>query len=648
MATTAPWILGVSTGWHNGAACLCRGTEIVVAIQEERLTRIKRAPIQPESRSMAVDYCLSAAGIGPGHLDLVVDCRIPRTAIEPELPLDTLCGGSLRAETIRIPHHLGHAFSVFGTSGFEAATVLVIDGSGSYASHLAPWERSAAGECADTDVEHLSVYHMAADELVCLEKHVADMSYLASVTPDRMPTFRSLGHMFSAAAHQIFGDFLEAGKVMALAPCGVATLPPDAFCTYDGRQLSFVDIVPAAFQHGDRWPRREREYADLAASVQAALESVLAEFVRHLPTRENLCYAGGVALNSVANHAVLRRAGFRDLFVIPAAEDSGTAIGAAYYGLRQLSGKTLSRRLRRDGLGRTYRSDEVHATIARMPAVATQSSDDAIGRCVDLLCEGRIVGWFQGGAEFGPRALGHRSILCDPRRPDAKDVLNARVKHRESFRPFAPAVLAEHASRWFELAAPTHLTEFMLEVCRFQSDAGNIDVPAVKHVDDSGRLQTVTADANPRFHALIDAFYRRTGVPMIVNTSMNVMGEPIVESPRDALGVLLFTGIDALVIEDCVVERAAWITSVLDLVPSTTAQTAAILDGQHAIGVGRIPPTQLRQLHTVLGGIDGRSSFRALLDALPAFQGDAPAQAAVVRQLFRYRLVDFVVPVAAA
>jgi carbamoyltransferase len=642
MSHSAPWILGLSTGWHNGAACLCRGSEIVVAMQEERLTRFKRAAIQPESRSLAVSYCLDAAGITSRDLALIVDCRIARTASEPAPGVERLFIEPPRAEVLHIPHHLGHAMSVFATSGFEAATVMVIDGSGSYAQQLTSEERAVASPCADTDVEHLSVYHIAHDELYCLEKHMSDVSYLAQITGDHMPTFRTLGHMFGAAAHQIFGDFLEAGKVMALAPCGTATFPADQFVTFDGRTFQFSERVPIRFPHGDRWPSRQQEYADLAASTQAALESALSQFVRHLPKTERLCYAGGVALNSVANHTVLRRAGFRDLFIIPAAEDSGVAIGAAYYGLRHLTGRTPSRRLRTDALGRSYSNAEVDDAVADMPAVVTRPTGDVIARCADLLCDGRIVAWFQGGAEFGPRALGHRSILCDPRRPDAKEVLNFRVKHRESFRPFAPAILAEQASRWFDTDGPNHLTDFMLEICQFRETGSANGVPAVTHVDNSGRLQTVTAEGNRRFHALIEAFYERTGVPMIVNTSMNVMGEPIVESPRDALGVLLFTGIDTLVIEDRVIERSESLTSVLQLVPSRTAFANDILQGRETVGIARIPLSQLEELRVVLDGIDGtRPMIEVLRDAVPRLEDSARAQTDVACRLFRYGMIDF-------
>lgn len=251
---------------------------------------------------------------------------------------------------------------------------------------------------------------------------------------------------------------------------------------------------------------------------------------------------------------------------MPAAEDSGTAVGAAYHGLWSLAGMR-NRRLVRDSAGRTYSPQEIDKALQATPSIAAHRPRDVVSAAVDLLVDGRIVGWFQGGSELGPRALGQRSLLCDPRHPQLKDRLNDSVKRREPFRPFAPAILAEEARRWFEVGdGPDGPAEspFMLRVWRFRAEQG-ARVPAVAHVDGTGRVQTVGRDGNGLFHALLSAFHARTGVPLLLNTSFNVAGEPLVETPEDALWCLLSSGLDACVLEDRVVLREPALRSALDL-----------------------------------------------------------------------------------
>jgi carbamoyltransferase len=652
MKNGKPWILGLSSGFHNGAACLCHGDEIIVAMQEERLTRMKREPILRTRRSLAIEYCLAAANIRAHEIDLVVDCAIstPPSDTDESLAesIRVMLGSPERLpEVIRIPHHLGHALSAFYTSGFEESAVLVIDGSGSGGWQLPQDERTAAVSFGERRLEHLSIYQATRRGITPIEKHMSEMSYLYHHKGEGMMLFESFGHMFSSVALQIFGHYLEAGKVMALSPLGRPSTPVDEFFYYDGRTFEFSGAVPQRFGHSERWPRRQKEYEDLAASVQNALEQglrlILANMIRQ-GVSHNLCYAGGVALNSVANHKVVRKAGFRGIYVIPAAEDSGTAIGAAYYGLTKLCGASSSRRLQTDSLGRRYTLAEVDAAISQLPELKIIETDDVVAKCVDLLCDGYVLGWFQGGAEFGPRALGHRSILCDPRRSDAKERLNSRVKHREAFRPFAPATLAEYAADWFVLDQPNDLTDFMLEVCPFRRPLPGIDVPAVMHADGTGRLQTVTETNNEQFYRLIRAFHQRTGVPMIVNTSLNIMGEPIAETPRDALWLLLFTGVDYCVIENRIITKASSFTSVLDLVPCRTAKGEAALSW-HSGSKGEVKeavkPKHYERGMDVLNRIDNRSSFRELFAKNIQMQEDETECRFIVGQMFALSLIEF-------
>lgn len=570
----APWVLGIGASNHNGAACLLRGDEVVVAIQEERLLRRKRAWLPGGLASLSVRYCLEHAGIQPEDLSLVACCSLmgPRGPMFDVRDNPDLALHRTGVPTLTLSHHLGHAVGAFATSGFDDALVLVADGFGSNVNDLSP-EELAAVVSERRGEETLSVYRASREGFVPLEKHLGTfLEVTASAELERfqgMPCFGSLGGLYSAVGRQLFSDVLEGpGKVMGLAPHGVPDIPiTDFFDIVDGRFV-FSDAVPRRFPHNERWPARQEEYRNLAASAQAALEAGLLHIVRRLRASnacDTLCYAGGVALNSVANERLFTEAGFRDVYVMPAAEDSGTALGAAYHGLWHLTGQRSSRRLQQDSVGRTYPSAWVDRAIQATPAVVSRRLPSVVPAVADLLVEGKMLGWFQGGSELGPRALGQRSILCDPRPGDMKDVLNSRVKFREAFRPFAPAILAEHAREWFDLdATESDDSPFMLRVWRFHEEQRH-RVPAVAHVNGTGRVQTVHAKHVPLLHALLTAFHARTGVPVLLNTSFNVAGEPIVETPEDALWCLLSTGLDGCVLGEHLVLKQAAYGSLLDL-----------------------------------------------------------------------------------
>jgi carbamoyltransferase len=570
MNSGRPWILGLSNNLHNGAACLIHGDKVVVAMQEERLTRIKRARLDYRHSFLCVDYCLAAGGIREADLDMVVECRTlwdPAYAYEGSALQERLG----KTPFVEVSHHLGHAASCAGPAGFAEATVLVVDGGGSLAKELGPAERDAVLDWNEDAFEHLSVYHYRDGMLTPVEKHLSPMPYLRELRSGDMPDFGSLGHMFSAVAYVTFADYMEAGKVMGLAPYGRPVYPSADWFRYEKQRLMFSNKVAQRFKGHPGWPHRREELADLAASAQATLEDALGrvlEHIRDLGLPRRLAYAGGVALNSVANHRVVAPK-VDELFVLPAAEDSGTALGAAYHGLSLLAPRTRPRRLVSDSLGRRASDAQIDAALKELPYVEELAGQDTLDATVALLADGAIVGWFEGGAEFGPRALGHRSILCDARRPDGKDVLNARVKHREAFRPFAPVTLEEHAREWFDIEATTQPMAFMLEVCPFKS---HVKFPAVVHVDGSGRVQVLSRDVKSRLRELVLRFNKRTGVPMLVNTSFNVAGEPIVETPRDALWALLFTGIDYVNIEGRLFGKASGWAGPLTLIPIATAR----------------------------------------------------------------------------
>lgn len=555
----ATWVLGISAS-HNGAVCLLKDDEVVVAVQEERLTRYKRQRIYGAEPSRALDYCLDYAGITTDDLSLAVVClqgraRDARQAVEANPALSRTRG---RVPTLLIPHHLGHAVSAFATSGFEDAAVLVVDGAGSPFENLLEEEQAAVITPVVDGWETISLYAASGTSIIPLEKHLVEHGGWYRPRTVGMPDFGSLGGMFSSVATQVFSDPSEAGKVMGLAPYGAATIPAQAFFRIEDGGFRYLEDVPSMFSYAERWPARSEEYRNLSASVQAALEVAILHLVgrlRELCPSLNLCYAGGVALNSVANERVIRESGYGSVYIPPAAEDSGPAIGAAYYGLWRLTGHNARRRLLHDSSGQTYSRHAVSAAVEKFsPRVRAHSPADVIAEAVERLCAGQIIGWFDGGSELGPRALGQRSIICDARRPDAKEILNLRVKRREAFRPFAPAVSLEEADEWFEFDGAPRESPFMLRVCEFKEEK-KTEVPAVVHVDGTGRVQTVTAEANGRFYELVRKFGEATGTSLLLNTSFNVMGEPIVETPEDALACLLDSGLDCCVFEDRIVVK---------------------------------------------------------------------------------------------
>jgi carbamoyltransferase len=657
-----PWVLGLSAS-HNGAACLLHGDRIVAAIQEERLVGKKRARLYGSRPSLAVQYCLAQGGINAGDLDMIVLCaqaatNLPENDVSANRMLDVTANGT---PTLTISHHAGHAVSAFATSGFDEAAALIVDGMGSPTSDLTDQEQRAVIDTSVNGGETNSIYYAQGTRLDALEKHMIDQGRWLNEPPDgaTMPGFGSLGGIFSAAAKQIFGDAMDAGKVMGLAPYGTPTIEPDEFFEIRDGRFVFLDDVPRRFRRDERWPNNQREYENLACSVQNTLEHALLYLVnrtRELTPSRNLVYAGGVALNSVANECIIRETDFDKVYIIPPAEDSGPAVGAAYHGLWQLTGEYTPHALGRDGFGAVYSVPEISAAIERTPAIVVRETDDAVGEAAELLAGGEIIAWFTGPSELGPRALGQRSILCDPRQADAKERLNARVKHREGFRPFAPVIPLEQAGDWFELDGADPSSPYMLRIMRFREDKRDL-VPAVVHVDGTGRVQTVTQEDNGSYYAVVKAFGERTGVPILLNTSLNVMGEPIVETPEDALWCLLLTQLDACVFDNAVVKKKPGYQSLGELCPYFLIgpreirrdPTGAGLHiavatpwGPYVFGLGDEKTVAILEL--LFGGaMDGRSRLDEIFGRIRSALG--PIQESELVRLFahlrRWRVISF-------
>lgn len=560
------YVLGVNSMWHDAAACLVSPDgEVLAAAEEERFTRNKDERRFPES---VIRWCLETAGVS---IDEVSHLGLPRQArlyIKEKLRWNLLVerGGRdvwrkdlrvvsymrrpprlLRAafpgaksypRTVFVRHHLGHAASAFYVSPFEEAAYFTADGMGE-------WETTTWGIGTGTTLRQLGKIDFP---------HSLGMAYWSMA--------RFLG----------LRGVEKSGKLMALAAYGEPTLADRfsqvLFPTEDGKYRIDYDLfdfrvrqqVSERFAEvigfGPRSPEEPftQKHYDLAATVQDAIERIVLGMLRRLHRRtglRSLAMAGGVALNSVLNGKILAETPFEEVFIQPAADDAGLALGSASYIVHQLAGRPRRYEMRSAALGPDVDPATVEPALDRERASITwERPGDIAAAVAGLLADGAIVGWCQGRMEYGPRALGQRSILADPGNASMRDAMNA-VKGREWFRPVAPAVLAENVGEWFD---GTDHSPFMLLVGKVRADKAAI-VPAALHVDGTARVQTVNRETSPEFHRLIAEFGRRSGVPMVLNTSLNGKGEPICCTAGDAVKMFLDTKLDAIAIGEYLVRR---------------------------------------------------------------------------------------------
>ncbi len=599
-------ILGVSAFYHDSAAALVVDGKIIAAAQEERFTRIKHDSGFP---SEAIRYCLAEGGITLGDVDHVAFYDKPflkferlletyltfaprgfksfrkampvwmkeklfqKTMLRKELEKTARAADpevevkGFESKLLFTEHHQSHAASAFFPSPFEEAAVLTIDGVGE-------WATTSLGIGKGHDLNMLKEIHFP----------------------------HSLGLLYSAFTYYT-GFKVNSGeyKIMGLAPYGdpkyaglifdhLIDLKEDGTFRLDQSYFDYCTGLTMTNQRFDDLlggpPRVSEELVtqremDLAASVQVVTEEVmirLARSIRKETGLKNLCLAGGVALNCVANGKVLRDGAFENIWIQPASGDAGGALGAALAGYHGFARKPRKLNGAMDGmkgsyLGPVYDQGEIEAGLTKAGAVyKTLSEADMIKTTTKALADGKAVGWFQGRMEFGPRALGGRSILGDARSPSMQRTLNLKVKYRESFRPFAPSVLAEHVDEWFEHEGDSPYMLIVADVVEdkrrrmneseeglFGIDKLNVarsEIPAVTHVDYSARIQTVHEETNPAYHKLLKAFHGETGCPILVNTSFNVRGEPIVCTPEDAFRCFMGTDIEMLVVGNTVLDKA--------------------------------------------------------------------------------------------
>jgi carbamoyltransferase len=591
-------ILGISCYYHDAAAALLRDGQLVAAAEEERFSRIKHDFSFPKN---AIQFCLDTAGIRGSDLDYVVFFEKPFRKFDRILAtvlqtypqswkvfresmitwmLDKLWVGSTIESELSIPkekvlfcqHHLSHAASAFLCSPFDEAAILTVDGVGE-------WVTGTYGVGRGSDIRLLR----------------------------QMEFPHSLGLLYSAFTAFLGFEVNEGEyKVMGMAPYGrpryldkvwkVVRQNGDGSFSLDMRYFSFHHSTSRTFNQrfvelfgpprpvnlqffteASGFPKYfgdpptnygelcqlNQHYADIAASIQRVTEELLLNMAKHLHQEtglKRLCIAGGVGLNSVANSRMLRESGFEELFIQPAAGDGGGALGAALWAYNTLLGRPRTFKMEHAYWGREYGSGEIRSFLQENNIRSTAFEDDGLlaDRVVEHLAQGKVVGWFQGRFEWGPRALGNRSILADARNPEMKDIVNAKIKFREPYRPFAPSVLAECAEDYFELphAVEHHPARYMLYVVPVKKEKQST-LPAITHVDGTGRLQTVFRDQSPRYYDLIKRFGQATGVPVVLNTSSNLRGEPIVNTPANAFHSFSKSEMDCLALGNFLVEKPA-------------------------------------------------------------------------------------------
>lgn len=556
-------VLGLGFTDHEASAALVIDGVLKSAISRERLTRLKKdGKMWGNARldlTACIEYCLDGFELDLDDVDLVVWNHIDHadrdavlTALAAEGALD-LSGRPIMA----LPHHFAHACCALYLSQFDDAAVFVADGSGGPLNKLLA--NCVGPEIDDIRASRVTVQNLRKDESLDAREHESFYHHergkwrcLRKIVGD----WGGIGAEYGSASEFLFGDPLHSGKTMGLAPFGIPH-PGPIFLAPEGppempAYRSYHPPERDALEEEIRPWLRSKTPADglylpranFAATIQSEVEQALLAHIRWLRQvsgSANLCLSGGVALNSVANALIFKTAGFDRVFVPPAPGDDGISVGCALYGAAYLGEKPRCNI--GPYLGRSYTHDPAGIEGLGLRIVAT---DDLFQRVARVIAEGAVVGWYRGGSEMGPRALGNRSFLADPRRGEMKDHLNAQIKKREAFRPFAPVVLEERALDFFEDHFPSDYMSFVAKI-----RAGNLAaMPAVAHVDATARYQVLRRTDNAPLYALIQEFEKLTGLPIVLNTSFNVNNEPIVETPVEAARCVLNSGADYLVLDD--------------------------------------------------------------------------------------------------
>ncbi|MCM8774901.1 MAG: carbamoyltransferase [Candidatus Omnitrophica bacterium] len=574
-------ILGINAYHPNASVALLRDGVPIWAAEEERYNRIKHASGFPE---LALKRCLQETGIPASAIDIVAISKNPyanllkkilfvlknkpehkfvfnrlrafRASSHFERDFFEAIGAKpkfLRTKFIHVEHHLTHAASCFFLSGFDRAAFLSIDGMGDFSSAM--WGIGNGNRIRVMDRVYFphsaGFLYTAASQFLGFPKFGDEykvMGLAAYGRPTYVEAFRHMVYFKSNGQFELNLSYFTHHEGHAKIRWEGGS--PEQDMMYSDR---WVDKFGMARMPGERLTDRDR---NIAASVQAVLEEILFHILRHLhkkTSEKNLCLAGGVAFNSLANGKISRSTPFENVYIQPAAGDAGTALGATAFVHYSVLRKSRTFVMNHAYFGSKFSEKEIEDAVkAKGLPYIVLPEEDLVQQTIKDLVEGKVVGWFQGRMEFGPRALGNRSILVDPRRPEMQDILNERVKHREAFRPFAPAVLEEEAKNFFEMDCDE--SPFMLKVFPVRPEKRSV-IPAVTHADGTSRVQTVSKKTNPLFWKLIKAFGDETGVPVLLNTSFNEQ-EPIVCTPQEALDCFLGTKMDVLVMGHCYLQKA--------------------------------------------------------------------------------------------
>jgi len=589
-------ILGISCYYHDAAAAILQDGILIAASEEERFSRIKHDFSYPE---LAIKFCLESAGLQAGDLDYVVFYEKPFRKFDRILMsvlqtypqsykvfresmitwmIDKLWVGSKISAELGIPtekilyceHHMSHAASAFLCSPFQEAAVLTVDGVGEWVTGT--W---GVGKGNQIDIKKqmmfphsLGLLYSAFTAFLGFEVNEGEYKVMG-MAPYGQPRYVdkvwkvirqeadgsfSLDMDYFCFQHSTTRTFNKKFEQLFGAP----RAPKQLFFTEDSGFPEYFGAAPSNFRE---LCKLNQHYADIAASIQQVTEEVLITMARQLHKEtglKNLCIAGGVGLNSVANHRILNETPFEDIFIQPAAGDGGGALGAALWADNMLLGNPRRFRMDHAYWGKGYSDAEVQKFLQEnsIPYERLEDDDKLLDLAVDRLQQGNVIGWFQGRFEWGPRALGNRSIIADARNPHMKDIVNTKIKFREPYRPFAPSVLAERTEEFFEIpnAMEQYPARYMLYVVPVRKSKHSV-LPAITHVDGTGRLQTVFEEASPRYHGLIKRFSQATGVPAILNTSFNLKGEPIVNTPANAFSTFYRSEMDMLFLGNFVVEK---------------------------------------------------------------------------------------------
>lgn len=556
------YVLGTGLS-HDSSVCLLKDGRICVAIEKERLTRVKH---DGGNDSEAIMYCLDAEGITINDLSLVV-----QNANFGMLKHGTRWwGGGPRAlndsvPVVTISHHLAHAYSAIGTSPFDEAAVMVIDGCGSSMDDCVDLDQATCPVDPPEELRHLyfekdSYYNFKDNALKPVYKDFSQWGmHVKKYSMYPNTTMHSIGGLYLGVSTYMFNNMEDPGKLMGLAPYGnPGKYDFEMFELKDGRAFVRYDWMSQFDDPCHSYVQLKRNfqyYADIAYWTQRELERAVLYLMRaryEMNPSDNLCYAGGVALNAVANRRILTETKFKNIYIQPAAADNGLAIGCAYYGWLEV---LKQERVKHNGsmhLGKRYPKETLHDVLpAYKDVVQVSTPPDFIHKTAEALSRGKTVAWFQEGAEFGPRALGSRSILADPRKAEMRDFINSKIKFREDFRPFAPSVLEEDVSIYFDCE---YDSPYMILVAPVRPEWRSV-LPSVTHRDNSARIQTVSKNITPLYYDLLSAFKKLTGISVLLNTSFNKKGMPIVETPQQAIDFFLGCELDLLVLGNHLIQK---------------------------------------------------------------------------------------------